>query len=52
MVRNNMIKNCPITDSYNTNNLITFGPNLDGTRGKTVQQNKNRLVTEYVAVPM
>ena len=51
MVRNNMIQNCPITASDVTSSQNMFGPKLTGTRGKTVQQNMDIVVMDYVAVP-
>ena len=46
MVVNNLIQECPITDSDTTNSHTMFVPNLDGTRGKTVQQNVDRMVMD------
>ena len=51
MVRENMIKNLPITTSDATNSHTTFSPNLSGTRGKKVQHNLDRVVMDYVTVP-
>ena len=51
MVRNNMIKNFPIAATDITNDHAMFGPNLDGARGKTVEQKTDRVGMDYVAVP-
>ena len=50
MVRNNIIKNFPITDSDVTNSHTMFGPNLASTRVKTVRHNRDRVMEDYVAV--
>ena len=47
-----MIQKCPITASDVANSPTMFGPNLDVTRGNTVQQNLDRVVMGYVAVPL
>ena len=51
MVSINMIQNFPITDSDVTNVHTIFGSNLSCTRGKTVWQNLDRMMMDYVAVP-
>ena len=51
MVINNIIQNFLITASGVTNAHTMFGPNLAGTRGKTLQQNSDRVVMDYVDVP-
>ena len=51
LVINNMVQNCPITASEVTNDHTMFGLNLDGARGKTVQQKLDRVVMDYVASP-
>ena len=51
MVSNNMIQNFPIAASDVTNSQNMFGPNLTGTRSKTVQQKLDIVVMDYVAVP-
>ena len=50
MVSNNLIQNFPITASDITNSHTMFGPKLAGTRSKTLQQNLDRLVMDYVSV--
>ena len=51
MVSNNIIQNCPITDSDIPNAHTIFGTNLNGTRVKTMQQKMDRVVMDYIAVP-
>ena len=51
MASNNMIKKSSTNDSDATNAHTVFGPNLAGTRGKTVQQKPHRVVMDYVSVP-
>ena len=51
MAINIIIKKSPITAYYVTNDHTMFGTNLAGTRGKTVQQNTDRVVMHYFAVP-
>ena len=48
---NSIIQKFIITASSVTNAHVMFGPNLAGTRGKTLQQNPDRVVTDYVDVP-
>ena len=45
-----MIQNFPITASDVTKSHTMFGPKLAGTRSKTLQQNLDRLVMDYVSV--
>ena len=51
MVINNMIKHFLITANDVTNPHTMFGPNIDGTRWKKVQQNPDRVAVDYVALP-
>ena len=51
MVNNNMIQNCHITSSDVTNAHTMLGPNLAGTRGKTVLQKPDRVVMDFISVP-
>ena len=51
MVSNNMIQNCPITDSDGTNSHTKFDSDLADTRFKKMQQNPERVVMDYIAVP-
>ena len=51
MVRTNLIKNCPVTvDDINTAERI-FGPDLPTLKGKTVRQQSDAVVSDYVHVP-
>ena len=51
LVRLNLLKDCPIsnTDIINANKI--FGPDLANIRGKTVRRKPARVQTEYVDIP-
>jgi hypothetical protein len=52
LVRLNLIKDCPITNSdiiHATNKI--FGPDLANIRGKTVRRKPDRVRTDYVDIP-
>ena len=49
-VSNNMIQKFPINASDAPNDYTMFGPKIYGTRGKTVRQNPDRVVMDYVAL--
>ena len=51
MVSNNIIKNCPIVASTFTNAHTMFGPKLACNRLKTVRQNLDRVMMDYITVP-
>ena len=51
MVSNYLIANCPITSKDISNAQTIFGPDLASSRGKTVRQAPEPVVTDYVAVP-
>jgi hypothetical protein len=51
MVSANMIQNCPVTPPDITNANTIYGPDLAGTRGKTVRKKPDRVMLDYVAVP-
>ena len=46
-----MIQNWSTTASGVINHHTIFGPNLGGTRGKTVRQNPDRVVMYYIEIP-
>ncbi len=51
MVSGNLIKNCPIMTTNNTNARTIFGPDLASIQGKTVQWMPVPVVADYVTVP-
>lgn len=51
MVRNKMIKNCPVSPVAIANAYKIFGPDLAGVRGKTTRTATERAEMEYVAIP-
>jgi hypothetical protein len=51
MVSASMIRNCPVHPTDVTNVNVIFGPDLAGTRGKTVRTAPDRVETDYVVVP-
>ena len=51
IVSNNMIQKFPIAASGVPNYHTLFGPNLAGTRGKTVWHNLDRALMGYISVP-
>ena len=50
MVSRNVVWICPITFPDITNSDTMFGPNLTGTRDKTVQQNSYSVMMDYIAL--
>ena len=51
IVSNNMIPKSPVTTYDFTNSHTRFGTNLAGIRDKKVQQNTDRAVMDYIAIP-
>jgi hypothetical protein len=51
MVRQNTIKNCPVTTDAIIDARAIFGPDLPSQRGKTVRKTLVPIVADYVTVP-
>ena len=51
LVRLNLLKDCPITNSDIVHANKIFGPDLANIRGKTVRRKPERVQTEYVDIP-
>ena len=51
MVRQNTIKNCPVTTNAIIDARAIFGPDLPSQRGKTVRKTLVPIVADYVTVP-
>ena len=51
LVRLNLIKDCPITNSDIIHANKIFGPDLANIRGKTVRRKPDRVRTDYVDIP-
>jgi len=51
LVRLNLLKDCPITNSDIIHANKIFGPDLANIRGKTVRLKPEHVQTEYVDIP-
>ena len=51
MVSHSILKKCPVTKPDVTNSHAIFGPELPGTRGRTVRRPPIRVNEDYVEVP-
>ena len=52
MVRSKSLDTCSVVADDITNARAIFGPNLPGLRGKTVRQRPERVVPEYLEIPL